>query len=298
LTPPAPAKLRYSERFLLCYFVYAAALGALWTKSHPALPAFLILAAVGLALFLMARMEHRAPAVISRLRDFLPLGLTLVAFEEMNLFAPRQFDGHLEQHWIRWDHLLLHDWRVRPAIESAGWIAPLYLELCYLLVYGLGTYCILVLYFKRERRQIDRFFVVCLTGTLLAYALFPWFPSQPPRELFPALDDPTVTTWVRKFNLWILRKGTIHVAVFPSAHVSSAFAAAWAMFLLLPRQRRFGWGLLIYAASVSVATVYGRYHYTADVLAGFVVSLSAAAVALRLHHRPNDPHQRPGPAAP
>ena len=36
-----------------------------------------------------------------------------------------------------------------------------------------------------------------------------------------------------------------------------------------------GWAMLAYAISVSIATVYGRYHYAADAVAGFVVSLVA-----------------------
>jgi membrane-associated phospholipid phosphatase len=41
----------------------------------------------------------------------------------------------------------------------------------------------------------------------------------------------------------------------------------------MPQRKGFGYGLLLYAFSVSLATVYGRYHYAADVLAGFGVSL-------------------------
>jgi len=276
-------KLRTSEWMLLCYFAYVALLSACWKRSSGLSGGALwILIAAVLTLLLLARVQAYFPVAISRFRDFLPLGLTLVAFEEMNRFAPRHFDGRLEQTWIRWDHVLLHDWHLRAAIESLGSPIPIYLEICYLLVYGLGTYCIVVLYVKHTRQDIDRFFVICLTGTLVAYALLPFFPSQPPRVLFPGMDDPTVTSWVRRFNLWILRKASIQVGVFPSAHVSSAFAAAWGMFLLLPRQKRFGWGVLVYAISVSIATIYGRYHYAADVAAGFGVSLIAGAVCLWL----------------
>jgi membrane-associated phospholipid phosphatase len=276
-------KLRASEWMLVGYFAYVAVLSACW-RSNPGLSsgAFGILAAVGLMLLLVAQAEAYFPAAISHFRDFLPLGLTLAAFEEMNLFAPRQFDRRLELSWIRWDHVLLHEWHLRAAIERLGSAIPIYLELCYLLVYGLGTYCVIVLYLKHKRQEVDRFFLICLTGTLVAYALIPFFPSQPPRLLFPGMDDPTITSWVRRFNLWILKKASIHVGVFPSAHVSSAFAAAWAMFLLLPRQKRFGWGVLAYAISVSTATIYGRYHYAADVAAGFGVSLIAGALFLWL----------------
>lgn len=268
---------------LVCYFAYVAVLSACW-NGGPSLDdgALRILGGAGLMLLLVAQAQAYFPTAISRFRDFLPLGLTLAAFEEMNRFAPRHFDGRLEQGWIRWDHVLLHDWHLRAAIESLGSGIPIYLETCYLLVYGLGTYCVIALCLKHKRQEVDRFYLICLTGTLVAYALLPFFPSEPPRLLFPGMDDPTVTSWVRRFNLWILRRATIHVGVFPSAHVSSAFAAAWAMFLLLPRQKRFGWGVLVYALSVSLATIYGRYHYTADVVAGFGVSLIGGALCLWL----------------
>jgi membrane-associated phospholipid phosphatase len=50
-------------------------------------------------------------------------------------------------------------------------------------------------------------------------------------------------------------------------------------------RRSFGYGLLLYAVSVSIATVYGRYHYTADVLAGFAVSLIPGLLCLILSKR-------------
>ena len=97
---------------------------------------------------------------------------------------------------------------------------------------------------------------------------------------------------LRRFNLFLLDKATIHSGVFPSAHVSSAFAAAWAMSLVLPRRKGFAIGLLIYAVSVSIATVYGRYHYAADAIAGFGVSLIAALVALTLASEATSPGDR------
>ena len=42
--------------------------------------------------------------------------------------------------------------------------------------------------------------------------------------------------------------------------------------------------MALYGISVAVATVYGRYHYAADAVAGIVMSL-AAILALRLHRR-------------
>jgi len=268
-------RLRASEWVLVAFFAYIALISPFFPE-RPNLGAqpFFILAAVFVLLWLVARFR------LEVLRDFLPLGLTLLAFREMEFFLPRQYNLHFEMLWIRWDRLLLDSWNLRGIIEAADKLIPAYLELSYLLVYGLPFYCVGALYSTGHRKSCDRFLVIYLIGTLSAYALFPYFPSQPPRIAFPGLDVPAVNTVLRRFNLAILHAATIHVGVFPSAHVSSAFAAAWAMFLVLPRRKLFGWVLVVYAISVSLATIYGRYHYAADVVAGVGISLVAGLAAL------------------
>jgi membrane-associated phospholipid phosphatase len=267
----------------VAYFVYVALLPPFFAD-RPNLhlqPAVFALAVLGLQ-FCLALAEQaswqnqsakRWSITISMTRDWLPILLTLVAFQEMEFFLPGKFDHDFETAWIRQDIKVLHDWRLKQLIESLRSVIPVYLEFCYLLVYGLGPFCIALLYTQHRRSSIDRFLTFYLAGTLLAYALFPFFPSQPPRLLFPTVEAPAITSWVRRFNLFILKKGTIHIGVFPSAHVSSAFSAAWGMFVVFRHKQRIGWMLIVYAASVAVATVYGRYHYSSDVLAGVAVSV-------------------------
>jgi membrane-associated phospholipid phosphatase len=221
---------------------------------------------------------------IEMMRDWLPIPLTLAAFREMELFVPLSYPHIYEKTWIRWDVWILETCHIHHAIQAAGALIPCYLELCYFFVYGVGAYCVALLYIHARRTRVNRFLTIYLLGTLTAYAMFPFFPSEPPRFAFPNIATP-IDTWIRELNLWFLRHATIHSGVFPSAHVSSAFSCAWAMLLMLPERKRFGWGLLFYALSVSVATVYGRYHYAADVVAGFAVSLAAGAVGLFISER-------------
>jgi membrane-associated phospholipid phosphatase len=63
------------------------------------------------------------------------------------------------------------------------------------------------------------------------------------------------------------------------------------MFIIQPKRKIFGWALVLYAFSVSLATIYGRYHYTADVLAGTAVSVATTLLciaALGQSFRSND----------
>ena len=234
----------------------------------------------GLLIALPAAESYGSRELFSIARDWIPLALTFVAYREMDWFSPLPRDYNLELRWVEWDRWMLHDAGLQRAIERLGALVPGYLEFCYLLVYAVGPFSVAVLYFKKRRELVNRLLLVYLAGTLLAYGLFPYFPSDPPRTLFAGSDLPNVMTPIRRFNLWIVGGYGIHSSVFPSAHVSSAFSAAWALFWLVADKRRFGWGMLVYALSVAVATVYGRYHYASDAAAGLAVSLIAAVILL------------------
>jgi membrane-associated phospholipid phosphatase len=274
-------KLRVSEWVTLCFFAYVALISP-WFRSRPFLHAqpMLLLVAVAVLFLLLARAECIGSWTkpISIVRDVLPIITTLVAFKEMGLFQPLQFSHRYENIWIGWDDVVLRQWHVRSAIEAWGGTLPSVLETFYFLVYLAGVFGIAILYLVGCRKRVDVFLSLYVLGTLLAYSLFPYFPSQPPRIAFPHVDAPQVFTPMRSLNLWILENGTIHSAVFPSAHVSSAFSAAWAMFYALPQRKAYGWAMLLYAVAVSIATVYGRYHYAADALAGFGISVVAAGI--------------------
>ncbi len=283
-TTSAHRRLRASEWVLLGFFAYIVALIPFFQdRPHLGFKPVTRLIVVALVLAALAFAETgRYAQWISMVRDWAPMALTLTAFREMELFLPLHYNAHYEAAWIHWDQIVLGHWGLAHAIESLGPVIPCYLELCYLLVYGVGTFCIITLWVTNQRRGVDPFYIILLTGTLLAYAFFPYFPSEPPRLAFPDVYPPHAHNIFRQLNLYLLGKATIHSGVFPSAHVSSAFAAAWAMFLVLPRRKIIAWCLLFYATSVAIATIYGRYHYTADAVAGFGVSLVAGLICLLL----------------
>jgi membrane-associated phospholipid phosphatase len=262
-------RVRSSERFVVFYFTYVAITG---TILGIGIKPWLLLLAISIAVVLLSRRK-------SVLRDLAPLAYTLAAYREMNWFTPALHDHHLERAWIVWDRILLDDLHLRTIVESAGAAIPSYLELCYLLVYTVGAVSIAILFLTHHRDHIDRFWLFYLIGTLGAYGLFPYFPSEPPRTVFPGADLPHMMTLVRQLNLWILGGYGIHSSVFPSAHVSSTFSAAWGLLATIPKRPAIGIAMGIYALSVAIATIYGRYHYATDALAGVAISLVAALVA-------------------
>ena len=279
--------LRLSEWLLVAYFTYVAFLSLVlpvdwWVAGYTWGVNLIVLA--GLSSLSRADRVTGWP-VWAVLRDWLPVALVVVAYREMGWFAPAQHTYELERTWIQWDRVLLYDWGFKAAIESTGPGLPSLLEFSYSLVYLVGPIGVAALYLYSSRREVDRFLVVLLLGTLLSYALYPFFPSEPPRTVFPGEDAPAINTVFRQFNWWLLGGGGIHTSVFPSGHVSHAFAGAFGMLQVLPQRGWVGRALVGLAISIALATVYGRYHYAVDAVAGLGVALVALWISMTLDRR-------------
>jgi membrane-associated phospholipid phosphatase len=270
--------LRQYEWLILAYFTYVAAIAPMFIRSGET--RWLGAAVAGVVAVILIGLTR----YFTILRDWAPIGFTLAAYREMNWFTPAIRDHHLERAWIVWDRWLLDTVHLRAAVESLGPLLPSLLEICYVLVYGIAPISLTILLLNSpdalRRRRVSTFWFAYLAGTLAAYALFPYFPSDPPRTVFAGADLPSMVTIFRRFNLAILGQYGIHSSVFPSAHVSSAFACAWGLLIAMPDRRRYGWMVALYASAVALATIYGRYHFAADAAAGLAVSFLAFTALL------------------
>jgi membrane-associated phospholipid phosphatase len=265
--------LRPYEWLIIAYFTYVAAIAPLFIPEGELRWLGAAVAAGVTAILIGLTRRYKI------LRDWAPIAFTLAAYREMNWFTPAARDHHLERAFIVWDRWLLDAHHLRAAIESLGPLLPSLLEICYVLVYAVAPISLTILFLNTpanlRRERVNIFWFAYIAGTLTSYALFPYFPSDPPRVVFAGADLPNIITIFRRFNLTILGKYGIHSSVFPSAHVSSAFACAWGLLIAMPDRRRYGSIIAVYAFLVALATIYGRYHFAADALAGFVVSLLA-----------------------
>ncbi len=257
-------KLRRSEWILLAWFAGAAVVG-----QRPRHWVCLLVVA-GLAGLMSWKRWEKA-------RDWLPYPLMLLAYRSVGWMATPHESRAFEEAMVAWDRKLLEDWLLRAAIEGLGPVGPALLELAYLLVYGMPAYMVAVFWLERKRERMDLAWVVVLGATLGAYAMYPFVPSDPPRAVFPGEDMPLMTL-VRRLNLAIVGNYGIHTSVFPSGHAAAAFGSAFATMLLLRERPWPGRWLLVLAALIAVATVYGRYHYAVDTAAGLLLAVLAAAV--------------------
>ncbi len=271
---------RISEWVLAGYFAYTTVL-ALALPLAASLRIRSVCASLGALAVLhwMGRSSlWRGPNLV---RDILPIGGVLLAYRQVGWFAQPRAELGLELRWVRWDRILLSDWRLGEAIEALGPVLPETLEFLYLLTYAVAPIGLLVLAAAGRLAKVDRFLAFYAASAVAAYALYPYFPSEPPRTAFPGDLASQYESVFRSINWWILGLGGIHTSVFPSGHTASAFGAGFGLFFAVPERRHYGTAMTALAAGISVATVYGRYHFAVDAVAGLAVSCVASLACVR-----------------
>jgi membrane-associated phospholipid phosphatase len=264
--------LRKGERIAVVFFLYLSALA--WLR-HLGPTQRVVLFALPVSICALAVWEAANSTALSRVvRDWLSMGLILAGYWSIGWFAMAPMAGWQEQ-LLGWDRVVLYDWGLRAAVESAGILIPSVLEVLYVLLYAVPPICICAVYWVGGRERVHAFLHTLLLGTFSAYALLPLFPVHGPHVVYPALDLPNLIGFARPVNVWVLDHMDIPTSVFPSGHVAVGFSAAFGM-LRAVRSRPAIWGSVFAVATlVYVATIYCRYHYMVDGLAS--IGIAAAA---------------------
>lgn len=265
--------LRRYEWMLASFFAYIAVVAMAMGRPRGVLGA---LAGISLVLG-VARIDAATQRPWSRIvRDWMSPGYILAAYWSLEPLAQGQESRLFDLQWVQWDRLLLDDYGLRRFVERGGAVVPFVLELVYLLLYGLPSALMGWLYWRRRRDRLESFLEVLFASALLTYALIPWLPSAPPHLEFPRSDLPQYLTALRRLNLWLQHSADITTGVFPSGHVTVAMGCWLGFRRAMPGARGGQRALLAYGVLLMLATLYGRYHYTTDVVAAAMVGGVAA----------------------
>jgi membrane-associated phospholipid phosphatase len=279
--------LRRSEIVLIVYFTYTSVLACILPLRAP-----IPIVTVGInvlilaGLLLLAAVEGQGNStLLLGLRGFFPLPLVLLAYREMGWFARTMASHDLENSWIRLDRVILPV--MQPAIECFGPVIPSMLEIAYSLASPTPLAALIILSAMKRQDRLDAFWFSFLLGAFMSYSMFPYFPSEPPRTIFPLDNVPSFNTVFRQFNFDLLSGHGIHTSVFPSAHVSAGFGAAIGLWSALPKSTWLWGSFFVLASLITTATVYGRYHYAVDALAG--LGVSGLTLAITIYLKPKEP---------
>ena len=201
-------------------------------------------------------------------RHWYPHLFFLFCFEELGKLVHLVNPGWQDAKLIAFDHWLTG---AHPALWVERFSTPIrndFFQFAYITYF---TYLLVVggvLYYRRDWEAYWATMTYSAVGYAIGYCIAMFFPIESPWFSMAGMwhGDLQGGPFTATIN-FIEHFGRVRGAAFPSEHVAGSVAALWAAW----RHRRWlFWTLLPFALCMFVSTVWGRYHYVADVLGGIV----------------------------
>lgn len=232
--------------------VHAVAVGLIWRAASLPLPKH------GLALFF---------------RLFYPVALTPILYLELAPLNQVHVTGYFDAAVMQWEEALFG---TQLAMVFSDWYGRLWfsemLHLGYFSYYLIVPGAAATAFLLKGPRALERASFTIALAFFICYLCFSVFPVAGPRYDFPkiageAADGPM-------FNLVhaILESGSSKGTAFPSSHVAATLSA-W--FATGRESKRVFWIMAPFAVSLTLGTVYGRFHYGIDAMVGLLVAIAA-----------------------
>jgi len=201
-------------------------------------------------------------------RHWYPHLFFLFCFEELGHLVHLVSPGWRDAKLIAFDYWLTG---VHPAIWLEQFATPArndFMQFTYITYF---TYLLAlggILYYRKDWRAYWSVMTYSAVGYAIGYVIAILFPIESPwfsmaGSWHAELRGGPFTALI---NL-IEHYGRVRGAAFPSEHVAGSFAALWGAW----RHRRWlFWVMLPLVLCMCFSTVYGRYHYVADIFAGMI----------------------------
>jgi membrane-associated phospholipid phosphatase len=212
---------------------------------------------------------HSPNPTLHFVRSWYPLPLYIFFFEELGGLVHMIFPGWFDRWLIQFDYGFAG---VHPSVWLARFSSPAMNEFMQFAYTTYFLYLVIlpaILYVRKDRLE---FWTVMVSTAVAHYSVYVFavlLPIESPYYSLPPVETQShAGGYFTAVINFIERLARVHGAAFPSAHVAGSMVAILAAY----RYRRWlFWVCLPFFASMCVSTVYGRYHYVADVLAGIAV---------------------------
>lgn len=242
------------------------------------LPNLLVIAVV----LWLARVGGERAAPVPRLvRNLAPLSFFLPLYLQTGELNHIVFPDFLDPWFIRIEEMIFG---YQPAVVFAqrfpqAWISE-YMHFAYASYYGLFTGLALFLYLRRGKAAfLDYMFSLCAT-MYVCFLTYIFLPIRGAATFGLGAAPESASLPFTEAMAWIYRHLEVEGAAFPSSHVA---IAALVLYYTVRYARSATWVVGPLVLSLIASTVYCRYHYAIDVLAG----LATAALLLPLWRRIN-----------
>jgi len=252
--------------------------------------------------------QGRGGAPVRFLREFYPILLYTGFYRVTGLVNEMFISGFLDPVFIRWDQVLFG---FQPSLAFMDrfpqrWFSEVMYG-CYFSYYFMIAGVGLILLIRR-RDQFHHFLAVVSVSFYVCYFTYLILPVMGPRIFYlesdlvrvipeawgppgwgGALDGPPPSFpasvqagWFYHVVIFLYTYFESEGAAFPSSHVALAVVTLYFSWIYLPRLR---WVHLLLAVGLCLGTVYCRYHYVVDVIAGLLVAVVMIPLGNRLYAR-------------
>ena len=257
------------DKLIFAYTAFALALIVIGWSRLPEGPWLLAVHAVALAVIISeVKFPNRTTWFF---RNWYPLPYVASCYKEMSLLVPAVRRTDLDRWLANLDYSF---WHANPTVWLERLQTPVFTEFLQV-VYTLFVPAVLLIPFLlwRKSRYAEFQYLAFLIalGFLASYAGYLAVPARGPRFFLRHLQHaPLEGLWLFHWMQGTLdRLESAQYDCFPSGHTELTILAWWGSRMISNRLFR---AYFAYTLCIIFATVYLRYHYTVDLLAGAVLA--------------------------
>ena len=255
--------------------LYLAVSSVLMLIFHRNLARWYIFLSIHIAAVLGILSLHFVPGPLSPLlqfaRDWYALATILLFYWGVKPLTQMVFQGMFDDWIVRWENRLFNG---QPSTYLSARFPSValseYLHLCYLSYYFIPVFLPTMLYFRGKGEAFFETLFAELFTFNLCLIWYIFFPVAGPRYISEKIDESLSSRPLCRLTHVILSRASTKGAAFPSSHSALAIV----VLLCGARYDLVSFVILFpFCTGLVVGTVYGRFHYALDAVAGVLLGV-------------------------
>jgi membrane-associated phospholipid phosphatase len=212
------------------------------------------------------------------IREFYPLAVMTFFYKEIGYLVHGYFDWTLDEWLLGVDNEVgrigTSIWNFQQFYPPARLVNEFF-SIGYSFYFLLMPLAALVLYFRAPLSRFRTFMFSLSFTYYLHYLIFIFLPAESPRFFMPGLRESLKGYWVSDWLQAAVEGNAFPGGSFPSSHIASSVIC----FMAYPYLGKWRFPVFFLTLTMFAGTIYGRYHYFIDVVAGLGVGLGCYFLA-------------------